>query len=290
MVRAFLDQTAPAIDAHLRAELERVLQAPDEEDWAFTQEYAHTPACARLGEAMRYAVLGPGKRLRPALAVASCAAVGGALAAALPVAAALEMLHAYTLVHDDLPAMDDDDTRRGQPSVHVAFDEATAILVGDALLTAAFGALATLGARAGDAVAVLARRTGAVELLGGQAMDLSFAQRAREVQRQDEIGFDELEQMHWRKTGSLFSAAAELGGIAGSASRSQQRALARYGMNIGIAFQYADDRDDGEHTRHASRARQRMRELADDAARIAREFGERGQILGAWAAWMGGVA
>src|SRR5262249_59573622 len=112
----------------------------------------------RLREAMRYAVLGGGKRLRPLVCVAGCVAAGGAREAALPAAAAVEMLHAYTLVHDDLPAMDNDVLRRGQPTVHVAFGEANAILVGDALLTAAFGALAPLG---GDAVAILAELAGA---------------------------------------------------------------------------------------------------------------------------------
>src|SRR6266568_1073994 len=121
-----------------------------------------TPAGAddpgRLREAMRYAVLGGGKRLRPIVAIGACVAAGGTRPAALPVAVAVEVLHAYTLVHDDLPAMDDDTMRRGRPTVHVAFGEAEAILVGDALLTAAFGALADLGGRAADAVAVLAER------------------------------------------------------------------------------------------------------------------------------------
>src|SRR5215467_9050293 len=118
---------------------------------------------------MCYAATGPGKRLRPAVAIAAAEACGGTRSAALPAACAIEMLHAYTLVHDDLPAMDDDDERRGRPTVHIAFGEAIAILAGDGLLTAAFGTLAELP-RAGDAVTVLAKRSGSRELLGGQAI------------------------------------------------------------------------------------------------------------------------
>ncbi|MCW5808664.1 MAG: polyprenyl synthetase family protein, partial [Deltaproteobacteria bacterium] len=151
---AYLDDARTWIEA----ELERRLRVPSDDP-------------GRLHEAMRYAALGPGKRLRPAIVLAAARAcgLGDDRTAAAPAAAAIEMLHAYTLVHDDLPAMDDDDERRGRPTVHVAFGEAIAILAGDGLLTAAFGALAELGPRAADAVAVLARRAGARELLGGQA-------------------------------------------------------------------------------------------------------------------------
>ncbi|HEY5944648.1 MAG TPA: polyprenyl synthetase family protein, partial [Kofleriaceae bacterium] len=123
----------------------------------------------RLREAMHYAATGPGKRLRPALVIAACEACGAPRSHAIAPAAAIEMLHAYTLVHDDLPAMDDDDERRGRPTVHIAFGEAIAILAGDGLLTLAFGTLAELGPRGGDAVAVLAKRAGVYELLAGQA-------------------------------------------------------------------------------------------------------------------------
>ncbi|MEO8549096.1 MAG: polyprenyl synthetase family protein, partial [Kofleriaceae bacterium] len=129
----------------------------------------------RLVAAMHYAATGPGKRLRPAIVLAAAEACGGTREQALPAASALEMLHAYTLVHDDLPAMDDDDERRGRPTVHIAFGEAVAILAGDGLLTEAFGALAELGAHAEDAVRVLAQRAGRAELLLGQAIDLSTA-------------------------------------------------------------------------------------------------------------------
>ena len=168
----------------------------------------------------------------------------------MPAAAAIEMLHAYTLVHDDLPAMDDDDLRRGRPTVHIAFGEAIAILAGDGLLTAAFGALAELGPRAADAVRVLARRAGDRELLAGQAIDLSGPPTELAA----------IERMHAAKTGALFAAAAELGAIAAGAPRATCEALGRYGMAIGIAFQHADDRDDAELVEHAAAAAARMRE------------------------------
>jgi geranylgeranyl pyrophosphate synthase len=212
-----------------------------------------TPAGAddpgRLREAMRYAVLGGGKRLRPIVTVGACAAAGGARAAALPAAVAVELLHAYTLVHDDLPAMDNDTMRRGRPTVHVAFGHAEAILAGDALLTAAFGALAELG---GDAVAVLAERAGVAWLLAGQARDIAAAAPAT---------IDELERIHAGKTGALFAAAAELGAIAAGAGADARARLARFGMALGIAFQHADDLDDGDHAALAGAARARTAEL-----------------------------
>jgi geranylgeranyl pyrophosphate synthase len=264
MVRDWLDEVRPEIDAFLA----RRLQAPGEDH-------------GRLWEAMRYAALGPGKRLRPALTLAACAAVGADRAAALPAAAAVELLHAYTLVHDDLPCMDDDDERRGRPTVHIAFGEATAVLVGDGLLTEAFGALADLGPRAAAAVRVLARRAGAAELLAGQAIDLALGDPPRPV------SFAELEALHAGKTGALFSAAVELGGIAGGAAPEVCRDLARFGMAIGIAFQHADDRDDGDFGEHAAQASARMQELTAEAVGLARQFGAPGRMLLAVAEWMG---
>lgn len=266
-VKAWLDMVRPEIEA----DMDRRLAVVDGDP-------------GRLMESMRYAALGPGKRLRPALVLAACQAVSGDRGAALPAASAVEMLHAFTLVHDDLPAMDDDDMRRGRPTVHVVFGEAIAILAGDGLLTAAFGALADLGPRAADAVAVLARRAGAIELLRGQAVDLVVAASDEPVE------FDDLEHLHVLKTGALFSAAAELGGIAGGASDEQRRALGRYGLAIGVAFQHADDRDDSDHPDHAERAAARMKELTAQAAGIARSFGQQGEPLLALATWMGAVA
>ncbi|HSK02501.1 MAG TPA: polyprenyl synthetase family protein [Kofleriaceae bacterium] len=256
---AFMGEVRAAVDA----ELARRLRPPADDP-------------GRLVEAMCYAATGPGKRLRPALLIAAAEACGGTRARALPAACAIEMLHAYTLVHDDLPAMDDDDERRGRPTVHVAFGEAIAILAGDGLLTAAFGALAELGPAAAAAVAVLACRAGAAELLGGQAIDLTAPPR-------DLAG---VERLHAAKTGALFAAAAELGGIAAGADAAACEALGRYGMAIGIAFQHADDRDDGELVEHAAAAAERMRVLGDEARALAGRFGPRGVTLDAIAGWI----
>jgi geranylgeranyl pyrophosphate synthase len=262
---AFLDEARALVDGELARRL--APPRPDPGD------------PGRLGEAMRYAALGPGKRLRPALVIAAADACGAAREAALPAAAAVEMFHAYTLVHDDLPAMDDDDERRGRPTVHVAFGEAIAILAGDGLQTAAFGALADLGPRAADAVAVLARRGGARELLAGQALDLSSApDDLREIAA--------VERLHAAKTGALFAAAAELGAIAAGAAPDVRARLARYGMAIGVAFQHADDRDDTEFVELAATAGARMRALCGEARDIARGLGPRGAPLELLAAWI----
>jgi geranylgeranyl pyrophosphate synthase len=230
----------------------------------------------RLAEAMHYAATGPGKRLRPAVAFAATEACGGPQHAALPVATAIEMLHAYTLVHDDLPAMDDDRERRGRPTVHIAFGEAIAILAGDGLLTAAFGALSELGARSSDAVRTLAQRAGSTELLLGQALDIASPQQT----------FKAIERMHAAKTGALFAAAAELGGIAAGAAPSLCAALGRYGLAIGIAFQHADDRDDQELVTHAETASARMKELCADARAEIAPLGRAAGRLDAIAAWI----
>ena len=251
----------------IEAELERRLEPPD----------AHVdPASARLASAIRYAALGPGKRLRPALAVAACEAVGGTLAAALPAAAAVELLHAYTLVHDDLPAMDDDRERRGRPTVHIAYDEATAILAGDALLTLAFSCLADLESGAAAALTVLARRAGPAGLLAGQARDLALGDREPDLETLDEL--------HALKTGALFAAAAELGAIAAGAP-AERDALSRFGMSIGIAFQHADDRDDGDFAGTAAGARERRRALGRDAEENVSALGPPAAPLVALARW-----
>jgi geranylgeranyl pyrophosphate synthase len=256
-LQAYLDEVQRAVDA----ELERRLRPPADDP-------------GRLGEAMCYAATGPGKRLRPAVLVAAAEACGGTRERAMPAACAIEMLHAYTLVHDDLPAMDDDAWRRGRPTVHIAFGEAIAILAGDGLLTAAFGALAELGPHAAAAVAVMARRAGARELIAGQAIDLA-----------PPSDFAGIERLHAAKTGALFAAAAELGGIAAGADPAACEALGRYGMAIGIAFQHADDRDDHEMIEHAAAATARMQILGGEARELARRFGPRGETLEAIAGW-----
>lgn len=191
-----------------------------------------------LLDAMRHAVLNGGKRLRPFLVSSSAALFGGDGDAALRVGAALECLHCYSLVHDDLPAMDDDDMRRGQPTVHIAYDEATAILAGDSLLTYAFDIIAApetaLPDRAKtELILALARAAGLGGMAGGQALDL-----AAESKRPDEAGIVTLQAM---KTGALLRFACEAGAILSGASDTDRRRIRRFGEVIGRAFQIADD-------------------------------------------------
>ncbi len=191
---------------------------------------------ARLQEAIRYSLLGPGKRLRPQLVLLAAKACGGETERALPAAVAVEMVHAYSLVHDDLPAMDDDDLRRGRPTCHNQFDEATAILVGDALLTRAFEVLAREVEPPAVAVrccAELARASGATELVGGQADDLDT--------QFGNLSQDQLESIHRRKTGALFCVSLRLGAIVAEATPEQLHALDEYGQYLGLAFQVVDD-------------------------------------------------
>jgi len=199
----------------------------------------------RLVEAMRYAILGGGKRLRPFLVVETARAFGAEGDGPRRVGAAIECLHGYSLIHDDLPAMDDDDLRRGQPTVHRAFDEATAILAGDALLTLAFEILATPQTAADGGIraalcAGLARAAGLAGMVGGQMLDLA-AERA--AQPLDEAAIAELQGM---KTGALLSFSVEAGGLIAGAPASARAPLKRYGEALGAAFQIADDLLDAE--------------------------------------------
>jgi geranylgeranyl diphosphate synthase, type II len=188
----------------------------------------------RLREAIRYSLLAPGKRLRPMMVILAAEACGSTAEAAQPAACAVEMVHTYSLVHDDLPAMDDDDLRRGRPTCHKAFDEATAILTGDALLALAFDVLARdvrPPSAAAECCGVLARAAGATQLVGGQADDL-----AGQV-----AGTEALEAIHRRKTGALFLASLELGAIVAGAGAAERAALAEYGRRVGLVFQITDD-------------------------------------------------
>lgn len=193
---------------------------------------------ARVGEAMRYSLEAGGKRVRPMLCLLAAEAVGGSLEAALPGALALECIHTYSLVHDDLPAMDDDDLRRGKPTCHIAFGEAHAILAGDGLLTEAFRLLAAEGAldpaRRVEAITVLAEAAGWRGMVGGQALDL-------EGEQLNDYGLDHLKTIHRLKTGALLRAATELGAILAGADAGQRLALREYGEAIGLAFQIQDD-------------------------------------------------
>jgi geranylgeranyl pyrophosphate synthase len=194
----------------------------------------------RLHEAMRYAVLGGGKRVRPLLVYATAETLGVDAARVDAVAAAVECIHAYSLVHDDLPAMDDDDLRRGRPTCHKQFDEATAILAGDALQVLAIELVARDPAQAGDAatrlamIELLAAASGSGGMAGGQAIDLAAVGQ--------ELTLTELERMHARKTGALIRASVLVAAAAAPALDARRHdALARYGARIGLAFQIHDD-------------------------------------------------
>jgi farnesyl diphosphate synthase len=191
----------------------------------------------RLHQAMRYATLGAGKRVRPFLVYGAGTMLGADNALLDAPAAAVELIHAYSLVHDDLPAMDDDDLRRGRPTCHRAFDEATAILVGDALQTLAFEALATApGLDAETRLAMLttlAQASGSQGMVGGQALDLAAIGQSIEL--------DTLEQMHRLKTGALINASVQLGALTAHADATTQVQLTRYACAIGLAFQVRDD-------------------------------------------------
>lgn len=206
-------------------------------DAALTRTLSTLPD-ARLREAMHHAALLGGKRIRPLLVYATGHLLGAADDALDAPAAAVELIHAYSLVHDDLPAMDDDALRRGQPTVHVAFDEATAILAGDALQTLAFQRLAESPLPAEARIAMvreLALASGAEGMCGGQAMDIDATGRG------GAISLDALRRLHAMKTGALLRCAVRLGAIAGAADRDVRAALDRYAEALGLAFQIRDD-------------------------------------------------
>ena len=279
-----------------RAEIENTLKArlpPPEED------------PGRLVEAMRYSVLTPGKRFRPLLAMGAAEAVGASSSEPIRLAAAaIELVHTYSLVHDDLPAMDDDDTRRGQPSNHKVFGEATAILAGDALLTLAFEWLSEAGvlartaqeegrwARSSRAVGflhaarALARAAGMAGMVRGQARDLA----GKKTQQEERVGpssLQELETLHREKTGALFRAALEVGALAAGAPATDLAALRDFGDFYGVAFQHADDLADGEHKELAAQARPRVRELAEKAIATLQGLGSGAEPLRAMARALG---
>lgn len=237
----------------------------------------------RLKEGMRYAVLQGGKRMRPLLVIAACEAAGAPVEHALPACCALELVHAYSLVHDDLPAMDNDVERRGKPTVHVAFGEANAILIGDALITLAFELLArgTEGvsrAAMADAVAILGRHAGIAGMVGGQAEDLALGQDI------DDLAV--LEHVHALKTGGLYAAGGALGALCAGANPEQVKRLERYGLAFGIAFQHADDILDDDQERLREAALKRVDQLTAECHEIANEFGDNAAALHAIADWV----
>jgi geranylgeranyl pyrophosphate synthase len=271
-----------------RAELDALLAAR-------IRQPARADDPGRLVESVRYSLLSPGKRLRPLLALAAAEAVGASPTEPVRIAAAsIELVHCYSLVHDDLPAMDDDDLRRGQPTNHKVFGEAIAILAGDGLLTLAFQWIAEAGLSArqrgerGDylrAALALARGAGMWGLVRGQARDLA---------EPPPTTLPDVEQLHREKTGGLFRAAVEMGGAIGGASDAQLEALGRFGEAYGVAFQHADDRDDAEHAGFATEARARMVSLVGEALTTLETFDQQAEplraIAGALALRAGGRA
>ena len=234
-----------------------------------------------LGDAMEYAVQSGGKRLRPILVFAAFDACGGRGAGhPAPMAAALEMVHAYSLAHDDLPSMDDDDERRGRPTLHVVYDEALAILTGDALLTEAFSLIAGSGMPAEQivaGVAALAEAAGPRGMVGGQVLDIE----------EPPPEYEALRRMHAAKTGALFRCACQLGAIASGAGQGAAADLVRYGERLGEAFQISDDlvdyldiEDAGEHEKKVNMASvlgpqgaaERVEAAAEDALAAIRSF------------------
>lgn len=194
----------------------------------------------RLHQAMRYSVFAGGKRLRPILMLAACEAVGGDSETVLPAACALEMIHTYSLIHDDLPAMDDDDFRRGRPTCHKVYGEALAILAGDALLTEAFILLSGMAADQGPlreagsrAMQIIARSAGSRGMVGGQVVDMDSEGK--------EIDLPTLEYIHTHKTGALILASVQAGALLGGGDEAACDALTRYAEAAGLAFQIADD-------------------------------------------------
>jgi len=219
--------------AQVQADLDRLLPLLD---GALTVPFQEG-AAARLGEAMRYSLEAGGKRVRPVLCILAAEAVGGTAAQALPGALALEYIHTYSLIHDDLPAMDDDDLRRGRPTNHKVFGEGHAILAGDALLTEAFGVLAGADLdpnRRAEALILLAEGAGWRGMAGGQALDLEGEQVAA-------YDLDHLRLIHRMKTGALLQSALEIGAVLGGADPGQRAALRACGAALGLAFQIQDD-------------------------------------------------
>ena len=257
---------------------------------------------ARLASAMRYSVLGGGKRLRPVLCLMAVEACDGERMSAMGAACALELIHTYSLIHDDLPAMDDDDLRRGRATCHKAFDEATAILAGDGLLTLAFELVArevSPPAAALRCVRILAEAAGPSGMVGGQMADLQAEEQA--LDRGNQGSLVELEAIHRRKTGALLRAPLVMGAVLGGAPQAEEDALDRYGRAVGLAFQIIDDLLDvqGDETKLGKRvgkdtelgkwtyprflgvdgSRRRAQQLADEAVSAIAPLGARGHRL-----------
>lgn len=237
-----------------------------------------------LTEAMRYCLFPGGKRYRPLLALAACEAVGATARQALPVAVAVELIHTYSLVHDDLPAMDNADERRGQPSCHRKYGEANAILIGDALLTLAFEALGHDGLpNALAIVRTLAQASGTAGLVGGQVLDLQAISQPRTATEQTLIAISA------RKTGALIAASIAAGALAGKGTPDRVRQLHTFGRDLGLAFQLVDDVHDRDGFARAlgpEVTRAQATELLRKAAARLTPFGPRANALRELVRWL----
>jgi geranylgeranyl diphosphate synthase type II len=266
-VHAYMAERAPLVDAVL----ERVLPDP---------EAGNADAPTALQAAMRQLVFPAGKRIRPVLAMAAAEAVGARPELALPMAAAVELIHTYSLVHDDLPCMDDDDLRRGRPTVHVIHGDALAVLAGDALQSLAFEVLSSEGEASSSVLAVrdLARAIGAAGLVGGQVDDLAFVAGDSEAA---------IMSIHERKTAALIEAAIVGGARLAGAGPDVLERLSAFGFSIGVAFQIADDLLDAEDDDGCTligvldieTCRGRAEALLADALALLESFGERAEPL-----------
>lgn len=282
------------------SELDKVLQSISESLFekmdALLPEVIEGPQ-GRLNEAMRYSALSEGKRLRPFLTVTTADIFGVSKSSSLQLAAAIEFVHTYSLIHDDLPAMDDDDMRRGKPSCHKQFDEATAILAGDSLLTLAFEILADRSTHTSHSVRCelvksLAKAAGGAGMVGGQMVDLDSDKR--------EMSINEIINLQRLKTGELFAVSCEGGAILGNAPENLRKLLKGYAHDIGLAFQITDDLLDAnandnnqDHKRidksskkatfvsamGASKAKEQARILADQAVGHLQVFGKKADLL-----------
>ena len=268
------------LDTYVRERADRVNAALDA--WLPAPD---APPSA-LHSAMRHLTFPGGKRLRPVLACAGAEAVGADPERALPMAIAVELVHVYSLVHDDLPCMDDDDERRGRPTVHVVYGEAVAVLAGDALLASAFECLSRAEGFAPEqligAIGELARAAGSLQLVGGQADDLAIAAKLPALP-----DLEEIEAIHLRKTAALMTAAVVGGARLGDAKPDAIERLRRFGHRLGVAFQIADDlldRDSGEpcsslRVLGEEGARRRAAGLIDEALVELQPFGSAGEPL-----------
>ena len=227
-----LDRYLERAGLHINAALDKLLPP----------ESADPPT---IHKAMRYSIFAGGKRIRPVLCLAACEAVGGKPSAALPLACAVECIHTYSLIHDDLPCMDDDDLRRGKPTNHKVFGEGIAVLAGDALLTEAFALLAKSQPPKRYPVRMLvndlAFAAGSLRLIAGQVQDLEGEDR--------QLRLAEVKRTHLNKTAALITASIRLGAMAGNATASELKRLTRYGQDLGLAFQVIDDILDATSTK-----------------------------------------